>query len=776
MTAAFNLSNSNCDYCRINPRRAADLFCCDGCALLAQMEHKKLDPSSDQGPSLEDQKLTLDFGKQQGGLTAFYFQVDPLACEACLQGLVRVREFYPAIRDIEWDRNLSSLKILFYHGQELPTQIYGFLKSLKLNPKWLSRDSLHKVRSVHRQRILRIGLLAALAGNIMMFAVPTYVGIAPEWKPLFEHVQGLIFLPVLLWGALPIYQSAISSFRLRQLSVDLPLALAFLSGSLLSYASLIQGNGQIYFDSLSGFLFLILLSRFLMENSIANSLRAPTLETLFDNPYFKVRSCSNRASITSSFEDRQIGEIQVGDLVQVPQGGRIPVDGVLISEGVEIDTSWLDGESLPRLRMKGASVSAGAKVISANALIRVECEPLKTDFAKLIGEVSKVSEKLGTSWEAKVGNWLVLACFGLILFLMTQIGSLGSSEVFKRSLALLIVACPCAVSFAAPMARARASFIARKLGFWIRDPKVWDRLRDPQKIAFDKTGTLTEGILKLSQDSPMIDEHLKRIILSLENQSQHPIAEALRKAWGQKELFEVSNGREVVGQGVEGSINGHFYELHRRAVTTGGAQLVLRRDHREVLELDMDDSGKPEVLAALKELQKTRSLYLLSGDTTTRVHTFARKIGVPVSHAWGGLTPQEKLKVIQELAPDVYVGDGTNDVLALRSATVSVAPASAAAEAKAAADLVMMGSEVHRLGVLFEIGAESRKVVQRNLQISLIYNVFAGAAAVFGMINPLVAAVLMPISSLALGFSTLMATRKLRDIERSAQISTARNP
>lgn len=731
------------------------------------MENKKSERQH-QSPSSEDQKLILDFGKQQGGLTAFYFQVDPLACEACLQGLVRVREFYPAIRDIEWDRNLSSLKILFYQGQELPTQIYSFLKNLKLNPKWLSRDSLQKERSLHRQRILRIGLLAALAGNIMMFAVPTYVGIASEWKPLFEQIQALIFLPVLFWGAYPIYQAALSSFRLRQLSVDLPLAVAFLSGSLLSYASLIQGSGQIYFDSLSGFLFLILLSRFLLENSIARNLRAPTLETLFDPPFFKVLSNPTLALSAAVFEDRQIGEIKLGDVVQIPRGGRIPVDGVLLSDVVEVDTSWLDGESVPRLRMKGASLSAGAKVISESALVQVEIEPLKTEFAKLIGEVSKVSEKLGTSWEAKVGSWLVLSCFGLILWLMSQIGSLGSTEVIQRSLALLIVACPCAVSFAAPMARARASFIARKLGFWIRDPKIWDRLRDPRKIAFDKTGTLTEGVLKLSQDSPMIAEHLKRIILSLENKSQHPIAESLRKAWGKKELFEVIDGREVLGLGVEGSINGHFYELHRSTATTGGAQLVLKRDHQEVLELDLEDSGKPEVLAALRELQKTHTLHLLSGDTTARVHTFARKIGVPVSHAWGGLTPQEKLKVIQEVAPDVYVGDGTNDVLALRSAPVSVAPASAAAEAKAAADVVMMGSEVHRLGVLFEIGAESRKVVRRNLQISLFYNLVAGGAALAGFVNPLVAAVLMPISSLALGLSTLLATKRLRSIDQNS--------
>lgn len=676
-----------------------------------------------------------------------------------MQGLARLPTFIPSLQNLQWHRQSSILSFHFHAESLAPSQVFDFLKKLKLAPRWKKRSEKSESVKTERTRFARLGLTGALLGNLMIFSVPIYAGLSGRYQNIFEWIQFGLFMPVLFWCAIPFYKTALSSLRLRQLSLDLPLTVAFLTGSFFSILSLLKGEHEIYFDSLTGFLFLILWSRYFLENSLTKYLKSPGFDHFFENPFFNV--IRNRAHLTLTWD-----EIQKDDLLTIKAGDRIPADGILQSRSATIETAWLTGELSPHLRLAGSSIDAGTLLLSREASLLVTIPTKETRFARLLESLGEKTEKLQSSIEAKIGTGLVLTCALAILILLFQGDTLGLNEILRRSIALLIVACPCAISFAAPMARAKASQLATKKGFWIRDSFVWDRLLKTKKMAFDKTGTLTGGQFSISSHSPMIDVHWKKIILSLENISSHPIAESLRRMWGDLELHQVENAKETLGIGVEGKINNSFYQLKTSSSESHDLVLELIQDGHLVFDLVLEESILSDIQGVLKKWGKKTELYLVSGDSSQRVSQFATRFGFKPENSWGNLKPQDKLAKIEQISPDIYFGDGTNDLLALKKAPISVAVAKSCLEAQAAADILMIHTDLKSFDILFEIAKATRSLNLRNFALALVYNFGAGVAALAGWISPFEAAVLMPISSFALFASTMWANRKFRKLEK----------
>lgn len=751
-----------CEYCELRPPRPGDAFCCDGCRVLADTAGGPVAPGR---PALrlesapDDPILTREYGRDDGNAVRFECFVEPLACEACLRGLHQLERLVPGLHDLQWNRASSILSFRFPRGSERPSRAFEFLGDLRLSPRWKSSND--GSRRNERRRTMRLGLTGALAGNIMLFAVPIYGGLTGDLRDVFEWIQFALFLPIFLWSARPFYRTAWVSLRLRRLSVDLPLTAAFVAGSLFSAASLFRGGHDLYFDSLAGFLFFILWSRSLLEKSLAKYLEAPSLERFFEKPVFPVARDGRGMRVPWN-------EIRPGDVLSLGTGDRLPVDGHLASSSAEIETAWMTGEKTPHWRLRGSLLQAGSRLLSREAEVVVTRAAVDTDFARLLGRLETAGQKLTPTLEARLGSALVLTCFAAIAVLFAFGASLGLDEVARRSVALLIVACPCAVSFAAPLARAKANRIAFKHGFWIHDPLVWTRLNRVRRISFDKTGTLTGGLFTPAPDSPLVDRHWKQIILTLENVSRHPVAESLRRAWGPYPLLEVRDAREVPGRGVEGEIGGSRYDVRAVPSAEGHLRVELRRDGRKVVEIPLQDDAAPGVEAALARLREHHELSIISGDHPIRVQDFGSRYGFAPDKVFGGLSADEKKRKIEELAPDVYFGDGTNDLQALRAAPVSIAVGAASLEARAASDILMYDSDLGRCRVLFEIARETARLNRRNLGLALAYNLAAGAAALAGLVNPLAAAVLMPVASMVLLVSTLRGTAGSRRLETGA--------
>lgn len=758
-----------CRFCESKIALPGSFYCCAGCEVLDDLKDQKLT----HAPRSSEENLNLikHYGLSSKNSTDFEVHVEPLVCEACLQSLVQLPQHFPSLRNIEWYRSEGVLKFEFPKGAEDPHRLYQFLERMKLTPRWRSPGDAKSGRQKKRTDILRLGVLGAITANMMLFAIPIYAGLDGPMKTLFEWIQFFTFLPAFFWGAIPFYRTAWVSTRLGVLSVDAPLVVAFVLGSVYSTYSLIRGEGELYFDSLSSFLFLILLSRTILESTLARHLEKPSFERFLPRTQFTVLRTKLDGTKFSELTPWQ--ELRSSDRVLFKSGDRLPIDGTLLSDIAEFETSWMTGESEPSIKQKGARVQAGLSLISAEAEIQVLQPATQTLFSELVGHLKSPPEKLSVSLESKVGNILVLACFALSLGLFLFGSHLGFSEILRRSIALMIVACPCAVSFAAPLARAEVSSLAAKLGAWITRPQIWNDIAETQVIAFDKTGTLTTGGLSLSPHSPMVDDHFKKILLGLERDSKHPVAEAVRRAWSHVSPYEIKDLAEVPGLGVQGHWGVDFYEFkkvsHAPATNKNnkGLAIELRRNNEPCLILEFSDGSRDGLSDFLCQMAKEYQLYILSGDESSRAKEVAKSLGIPETQAFGDLTPSAKLEKIKELKPDMYLGDGTNDLLALQEAPISVSVGAATLEAQSASDILLLNGDISFLKKIFEMANELRSVIKRNFALALAYNVLAGAAALMGWINPLMAAILMPLMSLSLLLSTLLGTRRLREMKVS---------
>ncbi|MGE0633775.1 MAG: HAD-IC family P-type ATPase, partial [Pseudobdellovibrionaceae bacterium] len=490
-----------CLYCKLPNLSSLDGFCCEGCRFLFEMIQTKTDYHN--GTSRADQHLAEYFGRKIGSLIHFECYIDPLVCEACMQSLAQLPNLVPGLLNVGWNRQSSVLSFQFPENAISPSHVFHVLDRLKLAPRWKRKEEKATNNNSSSKALLRIGVTGAIAGNMMLFSIPIYGGLTGSLQIFFESLQFILFLPVLLWSAVPFYKTALSSWRLRQLSLDLPLTVAFLAGSGFSIASFLQGQHDLYFDSLTGFLFLILTSRYLLESALSKYLKDPSLDQFFAKPLFEVQRKTENKSLPWS-------EIQKGDVIHLRQKDRVPVDGTLTSPQAYFELAWMTGETTPYLRLYGSHITAGAILLSDEAFIETSSPSLQTKFAKLLETLRDSPQKLQSSVEAKIGTLLILLCALSVAALFIWGSALGLSEIFRRSVSLFIVACPCAISFAAPLARAKASRLAFKNGFWIRDPDVWTKLLKVKKIAFDKTGTLVTGNFVMSHHSPLLDTHWKK--------------------------------------------------------------------------------------------------------------------------------------------------------------------------------------------------------------------------------------------------------------------------
>lgn len=748
-----------CKYCQLQPPRVGHLYCCDAC--------QTLDELSLQSPQLyclpetdEDRLIKSHFGTIQDQEIQLTCQVERLVCEACVQHLSQLRNWIPELTDLRWDRGSSTLSLNLPAAKSSPSHIFDLLAKMGLKPRWINPQDVKRQQNQTREALTRLGITGALLGNMMLFAVPIYGGLTGDLAQLFFWIQGLLFLPVLFWSAKPFFITSLVSLRLRQLSTDLPLTLAFVVGSLLSYFALFTQKWEwIYFDSLNGFLFFILLARYLLERSLWKTQNQHELDHFFERAFYLVENSQQVLKL------EHWDNLKAGDIIKVKLNQRLPADGYLLQSHCELDTSWVSGEFWPQTYLENARLTAGSLVVSPACRYQISATARDSDFVRLLNRLKQKGQKLQSGIESKIGVALVAISFALALALFVFAPHLGLEELIKRSLALWIVACPCAVSFAAPLTRSMGSLLAEKLGFWMRDISAFERLHQVKKIAFDKTGTLTDSFLNLNLNLPMLDPYYKQLILSLENISDHPIAKALRNTLGVQELMAITQNKEIIGQGVEGYLGADFFEL-KKSTSLLEQAVELKKNGIVILTLNFDEQVHPRLKDTFHELIKSYQIFILSGDHPERVKKLGNSLGLESQNIIGGLTPENKQQTMQELKPDLYIGDGTNDILALKEAPVSLSFGNASIEAQTASQIIMTHSEFERLPLLFRLSLEVQKLLKRNLIIALSYNAGAAAASLLGWVGPLEAAILMPIASLFLLLSTFVKTPWLRNLER----------
>ncbi|NJL24061.1 MAG: HAD-IC family P-type ATPase, partial [Calothrix sp. SM1_5_4] len=352
--------------------------------------------------------------------------------------------------------------------------------------------------------------------------------------------------------------------------------------------------------------------------------------------------------------------------------------------------------------------------------------------------------------------------FGAALIFLVAYWSVSPEQAVQRSLALIILACPCAMAFGTPLAFAVSLRRAQRAGIIVRDANIFEKVRDIKTVFFDKTGTLTDTELSFMGNPKDVPGVYQKIVLSLENESLHPIAFAFRKTFQTNHTLPPADGwKEIPGVGVSGFVYGRFYELKRDKADEGETGCTLFEDEKPLMTFRFQARLKPDCHATLQGLrERGYDLKLLSGDQSSSVVCMGRLLGFKETEIHYGLSPAQKAEIIATTPRSMMIGDGVNDSLALMKADVGLAVSGGVAAALQSADAYLTDPGLRGVISLMDTSRFAFATIQQNLFISVVYNSVGGTLALLGYVNPFVAALLMPVSSGFILLSTWLRGRQ----------------
>ena len=708
-----------------------------------------------------------------GGREADLF-VDGVHCAACVWLVERLPYEVEGVGAARLDLARARLTLTFDPGRVSLGEVGRWLARFgyAVRP---SRPEAGAAGAAERALLVRVGVAWALAGNVMLVAAALYSGLDAEPGPLQTAARWFslaLAVPAVGWCAAPFFRrawaSAVSGWRarsVRHLHLDTPIALGIAVGFGQSAWATVAGRGEVWFDSVAVLIAALLTARWLQLRS--RRLAGEASERLLA----LVPRVARRVKPGGAVAVVDVDDLRPGDLVEVPAGEVVPADGAVEAGESRLDRAALTGEARPEGVGVGGAVEAGTTNLTAPLRVRVRAVGEATRVGRLLawverGEVRRAPVVL---WADRIGGVFVLAVLALAALTSALWLGLDPAAMPAHVTALLVITCPCALGMATPLALAVAQGRAARAGLFVKSEGAVQRLTEVDTVVLDKTGTLTEGRMALAEW--VGDERALDLAAALDALATHPVAEALVRA---RDVAEgaVTGFEAVAGRGVRGRVGGVPIAVGRPDWVEGGAgplpdgwrtalaswaeaghtPVAVAVDGRPAAALAVGDRPRAGAADLVRQLRaEGKAVHLLSGDSPATVAAVAHGLGI--EHAQGGVSPEGKRAAVAALQREgrtvLMVGDGVNDAAALRQADVGAAVGGGTTAALVAADLFLTRRGVAPL--LDALGGAGRamRTVRRLLALSLAYNALGAAAAVAGLVTPLVAAAAMPVSSLA---------------------------
>lgn len=629
---------------------------------------------------------------------------------------------------------------------------------------------------VMRPLVRKLGICGALAMNAMLFAMPRYLGMDPgdRLAALFDLIGLLIATASIAIGGTYFFRRAWAALRRGDLHIDLPISLGLLfayGGSVLAWRA--GEHSFAYFDFVSVFTFLMLVGRWLQERSVENNRRR----------LLGIRLSPGRVHILrngiESVEDAT--RIAAGDRFSLPRAGLVPVRARLVGQPGIFAMNWINGEPAPRQYPSGAIVPAGARSLSPEPLSFTALEPwASSQLARLLSfDTARPWRNLGLQKVIRIYLTcvLVLAALGFVAWAASGAGWLAAFQVL---ISVLVVSCPCAIGVALPLLDDISAARLQQFGVYLREHSLWSRLLRVQSILFDKTGTITLENLALANPEALesLDDHTRAVLLALVQDSLHPVAGCLRQALlaaGVEPAAGAGAKREITGMGIEWQTQHGRWRIGRAswAVAASAADgTVLSRNGKEVARFTFREELRPDAAAQIAAFRAAGyAIHLLSGDEPAKVAALAGALGLDQSSGLGGLSPEDKARLVRERWADasLLLGDGANDSLAFDAALCTGTPAADTGLLEHKADFYLLGRSLAGLGELFGSALRHRRATIGVFSFAISYNALAVSASLAGWMNPLVAAIIMPLSSLASIALVFFLLRKSQNSPHSNQ-------
>ncbi len=754
-------------------------FCCTGCRavydLLQSVEGECpiLDVEAIRGIKtkrftanylwLDEPTLASDFVRFSSNTENIVrFSLPTIHCSACIMLLEAMPKLVKGVVNSRVNF-LDKYIVIHYNPQELKlSELAGWLNSVGYPPSLTL--ATEKESTSPRGTVARIAVAGFIFGNSMLFSLAEYFGIQAiesSLRDFFIVLNVLFALPMVGYCASPYFKSAWASIKTKQASLDLPIALGISALFIRSMIDVVWLSGSGYFDSLSGLVFFLLIGRYIQQRSYQH--------LQFD------RSVRSYLPIAVAVTDKQgnhlnfkkAKDLSKGEIINLANGQVIPADAVLISSQVHIDYSFVTGESEAQLFIVGSTLFAGGRVVQGSALMQVAKPMDQSYFLELW---SKANTRIQKEFALTRLNGLFAKYFTAFMLSIAALTTIywavvNPALIWNATTAVLIVACPCALTLSLPFALGNAMAILGRKGIYLRNQGVLHQLAEIKAIVFDKTGTLVQMNNKgISYSGKSLSAEQKLALYNVCKESVHPVSTAISEWVGHTSKHKVFDFQEVTSQGIAGEVNGIIIKLGKAAWVddrNNGANQTAT-----TLMIDCEVYGTFEfqsrlsngVQAMVQKLSTLFPLYLLTGDKQDGLADIA-EITSSFKEVKAGLLPNDKKLFVAQLEqqnlPTMMVGDGINDAAAMQAATVGVAITSEKNSFTPASNVIMNSAELALLPQLHSFSLACRKNIINSFWLSVVYNIIGLSVAISGTLSPVFAAIFMPVSSMSVvAFST----------------------
>lgn len=799
------VSEALCLHCRLPVPGGLKDFCCAGCASVYktitelgltefynyQGENGKavaFIPGEKSFDLLDNSEfLNRKLSAIEGDICQGTFYLSGIHCAGCvwlieslpkvLSGVLMSRvNFSSGEITVRFDTARTSLRVISQFLDSLGYRLEATVNSENASSKEDKKD------------LYRLGVAAVCTMNAMMLAVSLWqgivTGIEEEYASLFRWFSLVISLPAVFYSALPFYRAAFSALRLRRLHIDLPISIALLGAFLISVLNTAINREHVYFDSVTTVIFLLLLGRLVQKRALKRARMESKIA-------WSILPSTTRCLIDGKLEEMPIDTVDVGMKSVVLPHERVPIDGRVVEGESEIDLSVLTGETRLSPICPGDIVHAGALNGEGKIIVEILAAGQNTRVGRLLSKLDDYSQARAPILEftEKVSGVFVIGVLILatLTFLLVAPGNLF--EAVDRTLALLVVSCPCALGLATPLAFGISIARAAKHGILIKGTEAIERLCKTERVFLDKTGTLTEGRPTISDvwlsDNASNLPYRPAVFELACITPTHPVSQALRR-WIQEGDLSTYHNQQHLGTGVIvfektsaipgkgvlaldqnanewrlGSVRWHeeLGVILPKGISLSDTKVCLSKNGQAIGVFSLNDSlksGAREFIAKLKEMSFSPTI--LSGDNKDVVKAVGNSLGVSESDCLGGLYPEEKAEILgEEKRFSLMIGDGVNDCAAMKAADISIGVRGGLEVGLDVSDLFLTDPKLSNMMLAITGSQRTMKTVWRNLLFSGLYNFFGSIGAVLGFVNPVVAAFLMPISSITVVVSTLMS-------------------
>jgi len=752
-------------------------FCCNGCKTVFEiLDQNKLceyyDFEKSPGITLADlnlrkfdylsdplvQSKLIDFKDEN--ITTITFSIPQMHCSSCIWLLENLSKLNSAILDSRVDFLKKNLNIRFATNESSLKSIVALLASIGYEPS-LNIESTEKENkpSVNKKLYSKIGIAAFCFGNIMLLSFPEYLSIDKSeffYRQIFAYLNLVLALPVFFYSATEYFLSAYKSLKKKIINIDFPISVGIIVIFMRSIYEIFFTNGAGYFDSLTGLVFFLLIGK-LFQQKTYDSLN-------FERSYKSYFPLGVTIKIDNAEKTIPVANLRVGNRIIIRKNEIIPADAILFNGEGKIDYSFVTGESVPIKKVSGELIFAGGKQVGSTIELEVIKEVSQSYLTQLWNNDSfiKNSESNFVTLSNVISKYftiaiLLIAIAGFVYWFTTD-----AALSWNVLTAVLIVACPCALALSTPFTLGNTMRIFGRNNFYLKNAQVVEELSKIDSIVFDKTGTITQtSKSEVEFVGSQMNEFQLEMVRSLVRNSTHPLSKRIFDSINTERHFEVQEFEEHTGSGLSGKIYGNlvkagskkFIDNTKMNDSSGqeSTRVYISINNEELGYFLIKNHYRAGIENTLKKLSKNFNLFLLSGDNESEKENL-RKYFISDDKLMFNHSPQNKLAFIKQLRLSnrnvLMVGDGLNDAGALSAASVGIAVTEDINAFSPACDAILAGSQLKKISEFIRFSRVSIKIILFNFAVSIAYNLFGLSIALQGLLTPLLAAILMPLSSI----------------------------